>query len=123
MSSVEEGDVDDDVDNGEAADAPDLFAWLSREVHELYPHVPHVSGPPTSLSFLRDYVASNRPCVVLGAIDHWPALKKWTPRYLSEVMGDAEVGNGHGERARGDGDTRANFPSTRPVLGGGGRCR
>ena len=82
---------DDDVENGEAADAPDLFAWLSREVHELYTHVPRVSGPPTALCFLRDYISSNRPCVIRGAIDHWPALEKWTPRYLSDVMGDTEV--------------------------------
>ena len=98
MSASDEDE--DDAENGEPGDAPNLFTWLSREVQELYSHVPRVVGPPSSLSFLRDYVASNRPCVVANAFDHWPAREKWTPRYLSEVMGDAEVREGWGREWR-----------------------
>lgn len=31
----------------------------------------------TREDFLRDYVANNRPVVLLGAIDHWPAIQQW----------------------------------------------
>ena len=37
----------DDEENGEPDGAPDLFAWLSREVRELAPaRVPRVEGAP-----------------------------------------------------------------------------
>ena len=50
------------ADNGDAGDAPDIFRWLSREVRELAgSHVPRHQGAPSSLVFLRQHVASNRP--------------------------------------------------------------
>lgn len=111
---AEDAEVDE-AENGEAADAPDLFAWLSREVHELCSsHVPRIAGPPSAITFLRDHVASNRPCVVRGAFDHWPALQKWTPEYLSEVMGDAEVS---GMRAQTSARTHSRtHPHTHPCV-------
>lgn len=79
----------DDEENGEPDGAPDLFAWLSREVRELAPaRVPRVDGAPAPLDFLREYVASNRPCVIRGAFDHWPARRRWSLAYLSDTMGD-----------------------------------
>lgn len=79
----------DDEENGEPEGAPDLFAWLSREVRELAPaRVPRVEGAPAPLDFLREYVASNRPCVIRGAFDHWPARRRWSLAYLSDTMGD-----------------------------------
>lgn len=79
-------------ENGDAADAPDLFKWLSREVRELMPReVPVLETPPTALAFSRDFVAANRPCVVRGAVDHWPARELWTASYLSAALGDTLI--------------------------------
>lgn len=41
--------------------------------------------------FLRDFYAANRPVVIGGLLDDWPALKKWTPAWLQERFGDREV--------------------------------
>ena len=79
-------------ENGDPATAPDLFRWLSREVRELMPReVPVLEKPPTALEFSRDFVAANRPCVVRGAVDHWPARELWTAPYLSAALGDTPV--------------------------------
>lgn len=45
----------------------------------------------TPLVFYRDYVARNRPVIIEGAIDEWPAMTKWTNAYLAKVAGDDEV--------------------------------
>ena len=67
---------------------------LSRELAELelgssidYVHARSLSP----LQFHRAYVAANKPCVIRGAVDHWPALRKWTPEYLKEAAGDVQV--------------------------------
>jgi hypothetical protein len=41
--------------------------------------------------FLSDYYAVNRPVVLTDVTDDWPALEKWSPAYLSSVLGDHEV--------------------------------
>lgn len=39
--------------------------------------------------FHRDYVARNRPCVLRGAVKHWPAFERWhQPAYLKSKVGD-----------------------------------
>ena len=34
--------------------------------------------------FYKNYLKANKPVVIEGAIDDWPALKKWSPRYFKE---------------------------------------
>jgi LPS sulfotransferase NodH len=41
--------------------------------------------------FLEDYYAANKPVVMTGLSDSWPALKLWTADYLKAAIGDAEV--------------------------------
>ncbi len=41
--------------------------------------------------FLARHYASNRPALLQGKIDDWPALARWTPAYLRDAIGDAEV--------------------------------
>jgi len=69
------------------------LANLSEEVRELYlgDSVPVLSHPPTALEFLRGYVSPNKPVLIRGAIDHWPALSKWTNQYLKDTLGSREV--------------------------------
>ncbi|GJP41956.1 hypothetical protein CLOM_g1567 [Closterium sp. NIES-68] len=62
--------------------------------------------PPIVLSpleFYRDYIAANRPCVITGAVSHWPALSLWrSDQYLIGALGDKKVTvdftpDGHGD--------------------------
>jgi len=41
--------------------------------------------------FLDYFYAPSWPVVVEGALDDWPALKRWTPEYLVEKVGNAPV--------------------------------
>lgn len=41
--------------------------------------------------FRDDYYARNQPVVLSDVCDHWPARSRWTPAYLAEVLGSAEV--------------------------------
>jgi hypothetical protein len=41
--------------------------------------------------FFADFYYTNRPVKLTGLVDHWPALKLWTPDYMAEKVGDAVV--------------------------------
>lgn len=42
-------------------------------------------------AYTREYLESLKPVIVLGAIDHWPALGRWTPEFFRERYGSLEV--------------------------------
>ena len=46
---------------------------------------------PSAHEFLVEFYARNRPVVLEGALDQWPALLRWTPEYLASRCGDAIV--------------------------------
>jgi Cupin-like domain len=53
--------------------------------------------------FLREYYARNRPVLIDGLLDDWPARHRWSPAYFASVCGDmmVEVMDGReGECAR-----------------------
>jgi len=41
--------------------------------------------------FLRDYYSANRPVIITGMMDDWPAMRKWNLEYLAATFGDREV--------------------------------
>ncbi len=41
--------------------------------------------------FIREYYSKNKPVVLRKGINHWPALKKWSPQYFADILGDAEI--------------------------------
>ena len=41
--------------------------------------------------FFRDYYRRNRPVVIEGLLEDWPALKRWTPAWMAERFGDERV--------------------------------
>ncbi|KAI7864048.1 putative pla2g4b [Spinellus fusiger] len=47
--------------------------------------------PPTPLEFMRACVHPNRPAIIKGAFDHWPARTLWTNGYLCSAMGESLV--------------------------------
>ena len=49
--------------------------------------VPVLPSPLTPLEFYRSYVTPNKPVVINGVIDKWPALTKWTNQHLKYVTG------------------------------------
>ncbi|CAM6104458.1 unnamed protein product [Calypogeia fissa] len=66
------------------------FQALSEEVRELSlgttGKVERVKGPLSPVDFLRNCVLPGRPCIITDALDHWPALQKWTNDYLCSVL-------------------------------------
>jgi hypothetical protein len=46
----------------------------------------------TESAFKGEYVANSRPCVIKGAVSHWPAARKWHDReYLKRICGSQPV--------------------------------
>ncbi|WP_233582549.1 cupin-like domain-containing protein [Corallococcus sp. CA053C] len=41
--------------------------------------------------FFTDYYRRNRPVVIEGLLEDWPALKRWTPAWMAERFGDERV--------------------------------
>nr|XP_060474841.1 cytosolic phospholipase A2 beta isoform X3 [Panthera onca] len=69
--------------------------------------VPYLDEPPTPLHFYRDWVCPNRPCIIRNALQHWPALQKWSFPYLRATVGSIEVSvavtpDGYADAVRGD---------------------
>lgn len=65
--------------------------------------VPYLDEVPSPLHFYRDWVCPNRPCIIRNALQHWPALQKWSLQYLrwglpgvGVGMGRCFVASGHG---------------------------
>jgi hypothetical protein len=52
--------------------------------------VPHVRKPSRQ-QFLDEYYSQNRPVVIEGAMDDWPARTRWTPEYFKRRLGDRLV--------------------------------
>lgn len=46
---------------------------------------------PSPAEFLENFYAPSRPAVIEGAMEDWPALKRWTPDYLAQKVGSAPV--------------------------------
>lgn len=49
-----------------------------------------IDTPPFKV-FIKDYYSKHKPVVLKKGIDHWPALKKWTPQYFADKFGDIEI--------------------------------
>lgn len=46
---------------------------------------------PSSDHFYRHYYETNRPAKLIGIVDHWPALTRWSLDHFSKVIGKAVV--------------------------------
>lgn len=94
---------------------------LSKDAAEFYSldTVPEYGGTPDPLSFYREHVSPNVPCIWRGAVSHWPAVSKWTNEYLQRMVGDKEVSiavtpNGYADAVREDLD-RFVMPHDEPM--------
>src|SRR6185503_19540532 len=48
-------------------------------------------SPPSIKYFHSSYVRANRPIVITGLIDQWPALKLWNMEYFAQNFGEVEA--------------------------------
>lgn len=64
-----------------------LSCWIGLDLSDLYlgRSVPYLEGAPEPLQFYRRWIGPNKPCIIRGALGHWPALSRWTPAYLRYV--------------------------------------
>jgi len=46
---------------------------------------------PSLDGFVRDYLRPQRPVVLEGVLDDWPALERWSDEYLRRVVGDRRL--------------------------------
>ncbi|MEX2964049.1 cupin-like domain-containing protein [Microbulbifer sp. TYP-18] len=46
---------------------------------------------PDFQCFINEYYSKHLPAVFTDGVNHWPALKKWTPEYLLEHYGDQSI--------------------------------
>lgn len=66
---------------------------LWKEVRELSlgysTQVERLDSPPTPLKFLREFVSSNKPCIISNATLHWPAISSWSDdSYLCKTLSE-----------------------------------
>ncbi len=52
--------------------------------------VPRVANPSPE-DFFQNFYLTNRPAILTGCIDHWPAMQRWTLGYFAQRCGDPEV--------------------------------
>ncbi len=52
--------------------------------------VRHLTELPEA-DFVRDYYRGNRPLVIRGAVNHWPALRRWNRDYFESLLGERVV--------------------------------
>lgn len=65
---------------------------LSQEIHELdIGNTVDVIHTPDAARFVREYVAGNKPVLIKGAIDHWPALHEWSCQVLEARAGHQQT--------------------------------
>ncbi|MFD2431063.1 hypothetical protein ACFSUK_29330 [Sphingobium scionense] len=70
--------------------------WLLHVMEQQRALSPYASGLLTAdaLSgedFLHNFYAPYRPALIKGAMEGWPAREKWTPDYLADAIGDAQI--------------------------------
>lgn len=78
---------------GRLVRAHELVARVRREVDRLATE-PSAVARRSGLSFeefVDRYYAANTPVVLTDAMREWPALSRWSPAYLKERFGEAEV--------------------------------
>lgn len=69
-----------------------LLETLERQ-RDLAPRLVQIErrGGLRADEFLERYYAANRPVILTGEMDGWPALRRWTPAYLKATVGSAPI--------------------------------
>ena len=65
----------------------DQLAQLNPQYNKKIPRI----KTPSFQIFMQNYYSQHRPVILQHGIDHWPALKKWTPDYFAKTIGDGII--------------------------------
>jgi hypothetical protein len=82
-----------ELQEGSSQTGGGFMAWKTRRTEStdvsfhIKGKVGRIEDPPHS-AFFRRYVEANRPVVLTGVMESWPALGRWTPEHLSAVAGE-----------------------------------
>ena len=70
-------------------DLNSAFKTLYEEARDLYlpSRIRELNHAPSPVEFLREHVMPNIPLIIRGGVQHWPALTKWTEKYLTQCLG------------------------------------
>lgn len=68
----------------------DLQKFLAAEILKKSPHIP-VEKNISVDEFKEKYVAKNKPVILRGIIDQWPAIEKWDFDYFANQHGNVEI--------------------------------
>ncbi|MEO7066291.1 MAG: cupin-like domain-containing protein [Rhodanobacter sp.] len=75
---------------------------IQRKLNRLRPPVVERRAKLTSEEFLTEFYSVNRPVIITGMINHWPALEKWNLDYFRQHFGEREVEVQFGRNADAD---------------------
>jgi len=66
---------------------------IYRKLNRLHPQAEEVERRHklSREAFLREYYTTNRPVIITGMMDDWPAMRKWSLDSFAERFGDREV--------------------------------
>ena len=90
-----------------------LEAWVPEEIARVS------AADLDPAAFERNFLHRNTPVIVQGAVQHWPAFKKWSPAFLNAECGDSNVTVS--VSPDGWGDALVSLPSGHPFLEKGSR--
>src|SRR6478609_8602119 len=64
-----------------------------QSLKEMSPYYTHVDRryKLSRSEFFENYYFQNRPVVITGVLDEWPAMTRWTPDYLRSCCGEKVV--------------------------------
>jgi Cupin-like domain len=68
----------------QAGSATDQTAQIGKDLFSIVPGIEKAGTVPevdaksiTEKEFRKEWISKNRPCLVKGAVKHWPAMEKW----------------------------------------------
>lgn len=64
---------------------------IQRKLNRLRPATVERVHRPDAQTFLERYYASNRPVIITGMLDDWPAMTRWNLDYFQSAYGEHEV--------------------------------
>jgi hypothetical protein len=71
----------------------DWILAIYRKTHRLHPKSGEIERRHRlgRDEFLREYYSANRPVIITGMMEDWPAMRKWSLDYLAETFSEREV--------------------------------
>lgn len=74
----------------------DKMAWILQTLKNMMQTAPEEQGiyrveEISADEFLREHYSVNRPVILGSVASDWPAAQKWSPEYLREKLGTAEI--------------------------------